>query len=241
MNCSFRDVKKMTVCRSSKAIFGMTSSRWYLPVLLLVLAIPAAWSLDEKRLWLPVKYRKYHFDLLASAIATEKDPSCEQIMEGTLDLGLSKPDTPVFRFLCRSPEGPGFNVMVDGKSRQPLTNERSINELLDAQQQAIRRQQLAERVRQQREQKKKSLWEQCEAEIRRQARDMIEFAWREPDMPEPVEFSDVSAVFEKHFRSRNPAGTELFFVASCVVVEGSAPAVKFRGNADRGTVTGGRQ
>ncbi len=150
-------------------------------------------------------------------------------MEGTLDLGLSKPDEPVFRFLCKSADGPGFNVMVDGKSRRQLTNEQSVEALLDEQQLEQRQQQLAERARQEQEKRKKSLWEQCETEIAKKARDMIGFTWSDAGPPEPVALTELGAVYEPHFQSRNPAGAELFFVAKCIVEDGGAAVVEFRG------------
>ncbi len=214
--------------RRKSVVDGRMFLLWLLGTVFMVTGT-SAWSLDEKRLWLPIKYKKYHFELLASAIAAEKHSSCEEVMEGTLDLGVSTPDEPVFRILCRSADGPGFNVMVDGKTRRLLTNEQIVEELLTDPQKEQRRQQLAERTRQQLEQRKKSLWDQCEGEIRTQARDMIGFRWDEPGPPEPLELTDAGALFEKHFRSRSPTGTELFFVARCTVADGAAAIVNFRG------------
>ena len=82
-------------------------------IALMLIKVSYAVALDEERLWLPSNYEHLYLNLKNSAITVEALESCETVLRGTLDFDVSVlPDHPVFRILCRRPNGRTYNEMV---------------------------------------------------------------------------------------------------------------------------------
>lgn len=213
---------------------GRQSCGW-LVLIWLGLVCPMVYGLDESRLWLPVTYKHYYFELLASGLAAEAQRECESVVEGTTDLDRSKPDHPVFRMLCRNPDGRTFNVLVDGLTRSIITPGYEIDQLLTSEQRAERvrrreqeeerrqRQLAAEKARQY-EVLKERYWTQCEQAMQSTMDNMLSMEWLED--PRAPAITVEGAAFARNFTARDFSGNKLFFTVECkVTADGSADAV----------------
>lgn len=215
-----------------------STGRKRFPGLLLVLLgfyCPVVSGLDESRLWLPISYKHYYFELLASGLVAEDQHECASVVEGTVDLDRSKRDKPVFRLLCRNSEGRTFNVLVDGLSRTILTPEFEIDQLLTPEQRATRaRRRAEEEERRQRQlaaekarrhqQLIERYWAECERALQPIITNMLSLEWVEDPQPAMVEAE--RAEFARNFTARDFAGTTLFFTVECeVTAEAGAEAV----------------
>ncbi len=206
--------------------------------MLLVLGLWLGWSpvwgLDESRLWLPVSYKQYHFELLASGLAAEAQRECERVVEGTVDLDRSTLEKPVFRVLCRNADGRTFNLLVDGLTRAILTPGDEIDQLLTPAQRAarLRQREQAEERRQQRlaaekdrqlRQRKERYWSLCEEALQPFIANMLSVQWLEA--PRAGLITEEGAEFARNFTARDFSGTALHFTAECsVTTEGGAKA-----------------
>lgn len=196
----------------------------------------AVWGLDASRLWLPVSYKQYHFELLASGLVAEAQRECESVVEGTADLDRSAPEKPVFRVLCRNADGRTFNLLVDGLTRTILTPGYEIDQMLTPEQRAERahRRQLEEERRQRRRaaekdrqlrQLKESYWAQCEQALQPTIANMLSVQWLEA--PRTGVVTEEGAEFVRNLTARDFSDTALFFTAECSVTaeEGAQAAI----------------
>lgn len=221
--------KARPLCRDNRSCEG----RGLLGVVLVWLALycPAVSGLDESRLWLPISYKQYYFELLASGLAAEAQTECDSVVEGTVDLDQSSRDKPVFRVLCRNADGRTFNMLVDGLTRTVLTPGHEVEQLLTPEQRAARarrraeesarrqRQAAAEKARQQR-QLTEGYWAQCEQALQPTVANMLSVEWLED--PQSAMVTAEGAVFTRNFTARDYTGNALFFTAECEVTADSS-------------------
>lgn len=73
-----------------------------------------AFALQESRLWLPKKYRYFMPRLIIAATEAEESSDCVEIVDGQLDVGRSTDTQPLFRIICRNPEGVTYIVRLSG-------------------------------------------------------------------------------------------------------------------------------
>lgn len=78
-------------------------------------------AVDESRLWLPSSHEKLYLKLKAAAETAESLERCQTILRGTIDFEQGTSDQPIFRFLCRQPNGRTYNELIDGLTARALT------------------------------------------------------------------------------------------------------------------------
>ncbi|HEY7773930.1 MAG TPA: hypothetical protein VIC26_12175 [Marinagarivorans sp.] len=88
-------------------------------------AAEAKVPLDEKALWLPVKYQGYYIKLVTAAQAALNQPRCIEVKQATLDLRQTTPERPLFRILCRQASGKTYTEMIEGNNYTSLTPKKS--------------------------------------------------------------------------------------------------------------------
>lgn len=182
----------------------------------LSVCIDATWGVDESRLWLAKSQHKYFLSLVQAAQVAETLERCSEVLEGTLDREQSAPNHPIFRVLCRQPNGRSYNEMVDGLSFETLTTPKPVVvELTPEELEQLRRQQ-EERERQQTERRHDRFWQLCEAALSEKTRMMIDLAWLTQGRPEPASFDSHSASFAVDFNARSVWGEPLKFRANCI-------------------------
>lgn len=193
----------------------------------------AANAVDDKKLWLPSKYAKQFLELKKAAEAAEALDRCVDLVSGTIDLDQSKPNQPIYRFLCRQENGRTYNEMVDGVSFKTLTTvivepkEPTPEEL-----EAIR---LAEEKRKEEERKARiaHLWGLCEAKLKEKTRLMADVSWLEPFPPGPELLEEHKASFYIQFDAISMDGVALKYEARCKFSEEDRLRVKISGRKDK--------
>ncbi|WP_045860808.1 hypothetical protein [Teredinibacter purpureus] len=183
----------------------------YALLFLFALSINAS-SLDESRLWLPVKYHPYYLDLKESALAAEKLEVCTEVLRGTLDREQSKPERPIYRILCRRPDGLSYNEMVDGLTKKTLTT--IVRENTEPTEQEL------EEKRRISEQIKQGFRIACEEEFNRKTEFMINLTLQTAHDTEPVYFDEKTAIFITEFDAKGISGEKLKYRSQCEVGEG---------------------
>lgn len=191
---------------------------WALMANLLLLYVPAA-ALDERRLWLPVRYQSLYLPLVKAAQRAEALDRCVTVMEGTMDIEQSRPGHPIFRILCRQPNGHTYNEMVDGLTFTTLTTPAVVERELTQEEQELLRQQ--EQARRQAEiaARKTEAWEFCRRKLVYSTRMMLSLQWLVDleGLPEPEVFEEDNIRFRADFDARNMQGELLHFTAECRV------------------------
>ncbi|SMF60269.1 hypothetical protein SAMN02745866_03881 [Alteromonadaceae bacterium Bs31] len=183
---------------------------------LLVCLSVSAQALDENRLWLPVKYHKYYLDLKESALAAEALENCSEVLRGVIDLEQSSKGHPIFRILCRRPDGISYNEMVDGLSKQTLTTQ-LIEETLSAEE--LERLRLEEEARLAKEEalQQERFSRECERLLVEKTRLMLEMQRLTPAGAEPDEFSMLAAAYTVDFNAVSIGGQPLKYQSLCRV------------------------
>ncbi len=198
----------------------------FLSVGFLTVCHPLAFALDESRLWLARSHQIHYLPLVHSAQAAEAISRCTEVMEGTLDLDQSRPGHPIFRILCRQPDGRSYNEMVDGLSFETLTTPKPIEVALTPEEEArIKREEEAKR-QEAIAQRKLMLWKMCEVQLQARTKMMLNLTWLHEGHPEPIEFSEQDAVFEVDFDAKSIWGVELKYQARCEVNDEAVTATQ---------------
>ncbi len=174
--------------------------------------VPGAYGVDDKRLWLPAKYSRLFLELKRAAEEVEKIDRCVSVLRGTLDVDRSTKDKPIFRVLCRQPNGKTYNEMVDGTTFELLTTVES--EILD--------------------QRKEELWVKCKEKFARDTRLMKNVSFdAEAHPPEPDEFNDDKAIFSFDFSAEDSFGAKLNYRAKCLFSENDYLKLKISGRRNK--------
>ncbi len=189
----------------------------FISIGLLAVCHSMVFALDESRLWLARSHQIYYLPLVQSAQAAEAIDRCTEVLEGTLDLDQSTPGHPIFRILCRQPDGRSYNEMVDGLSFETLTTPKPIEVVLTPEEEArIKREEELKR-QQAIAQRKSKLWKMCEAQLQTRTKMMLDLTWLYEGQPEPVEYNEQDAAFEVNFNAKSIWGAELKYQARCEV------------------------
>ena len=185
----------------AKALKGEVAiKRCFLRFILSTLGSPLFLSfvhaeVDESKLWLPQKYQKHYVGLLKAAGVAEKVERCESIIEGTIDIGQTTAEHPMFRILCRQENGRSYNEIIDGLSFDPLTTPWP-KELLMSEEEL-------EQLRREEEQKrrdwidelKREFWTSCKNAAQVETRFMHNMSWLTVEQNEPVSVIDTALEF----------------------------------------------
>lgn len=75
----------------------------------------SVYALSENRLWLSKKNSYLMPGLISAARQVESTEECTEVVDGQLDNGRSTPEIPVFRFICRNPQGLTYVVRSTGE------------------------------------------------------------------------------------------------------------------------------
>ncbi len=161
------------------------------------LTSPVALPLDEKRLWLPVKYHGLFLDLKKAALTAESLDSCVTVLRGTIDLDQSQKAKPVYRILCRRANGKSYNQMIDGVTLEPIVPPPTVEEL-EAQRLAI-----------------EGRWLSCEDSLKQKTRLMQGVTWISALPPEPRHYGEGATNFTVDFDAQNTRGVPLKYRAMC--------------------------
>lgn len=178
-------------------------------------------ALDQKRLWLPVRYQDLFQSLVKAAEKAEALDRCVTIMEGTIDMEQSRPDHPIYRILCRQHNDRTYNEMVDGISFATLTTPQIVEpEITPEAQLELQRQEEARREVE-RAQRKVEAWEVCRHSLIESTRLMMELRWGVDinGVVEPVEFDEKLARYVLDFDARGISGEALRYRAECSFAE----------------------
>lgn len=173
-------------------------------------------GLNESRLWLPAKYHKLYLELKESALAAEALDGCTEVLQGTLDLDQSEPERPIFRILCRRPDGVSYNEMVDGVTKKTLTT--VIAEPVELTLEELEQLRLERERREMAEQQKKKLQlrDLCAQKIEHATALMLEKQVLTPADAEPIAYGDDQATFQVDFNARSIDGRHLKYSAICI-------------------------
>ncbi|MFL0805293.1 MAG: hypothetical protein K6L81_16395 [Agarilytica sp.] len=185
-----------------------------------------SYSFDDKSLWLPGKYGPLFLELKKAAQSAENLERCVTILRGTIDLDDSTSGHPIYRFLCRQPNGRTYNEMVDGVTFETLTTILEVPvEPTEEELEALR---LAEEKRKQEERDARilHLWGLCETELGIKVRLMKDIQWITPFPAVPDEVTEESAAFTVDFDAKNVQGAALAYRAKCRFSENDALKVR---------------
>jgi len=195
-------------------------------VMVMLFAATSAHGLDESRLWLPVKYQKLYLELKAAAEAAESLDNCSEVLKGVIDLERSEPEHPIFRILCRRPDGISYNEMVDGLSKETLTTQVVPERELTEEELEVLRLEEERRIAQERAHRKAQFNQACNTAFVEATGLMIDRQRLSPEKLEPVSFDDVQAVYRIAFNATSIGGAPLEYVAVCQVEMGDAEALQ---------------
>lgn len=173
-------------------------------------------GLDENRLWLPAKYHTLYLDLKESALAAEALDDCKEVLRGTLDLDQSEPKRPVFRLLCRRPDGMSYNEMVDGITKKTLTTVITEPVELTPQELEQLRLETVQREVEVQQNKKQQLRESCMQEFERATALMLDKRVLTPADAEPIRYGEEQAIFQVDFNARSINGRHLQYRVTCI-------------------------
>ena len=154
-------------------------------------ASDGVYSVDDDALWLPKKYAALYLDLKEAANVAQSLDRCEKVLRATIDLDRSKTDHPIFRVLCRQPNGKSYNEMVDGKMMVNLTTVVNLSED----------------------------WNTCNDLLNDKITLMMGVEILTTEMPEPSVQSDDLIGFEIDFNGKNAQGDTLRYTAKCRLSE----------------------
>ena len=157
-------------------------------------------AVDDEKLWLPGRFAHLFSDLKDAAEIAEKFDGCKTVLRGTLDFDQSKPDYPMYRILCRQPDGISNNFMVDGVKMEVLTEDFEGNKSLH--------------------------WELCNELLLKKVKLMAEVEVITKDMPEPDLFTEERTNFTLDFNGKNPFGVELKYTAKCSIIVDGEQSIK---------------
>ena len=203
-----------------------------------LLSTPLVVALDEQRLWLPSNYERLYLALKKSAVMAEKLDRCDTLLRGTIDLDSSTPENPIFRILCRQPDGRTYNEMVDGNTGKTLTTELVLPELLSDEE----KQQLAVENEQRRTDAlfniQQVMWKMCDMELADQTK-LFNGLVRSHDFSSPLTFNfdevtedfvvvSPEAVFQMDFDALDMDGVKLKYRAKCYVENNMITNMKIR-------------
>jgi hypothetical protein len=179
--------------------------------------VSQAVALDENRLWLASSQKKLWPELVRAAQAAESLDRCEKIMEGTLDREQSKPDHPIYRILCRQPDGRNYNEMVDGVTFITLTTPPPRTELTEEEKELARQHQLALETK---------AWQRCYAEIQERTKLMLDRVLLVNEQPEHTLSEAGELEFVVPFDAKSISRVSLRYVSTCSVpLEGPVSTV----------------
>ena len=200
--------------------------------------VTTASALDEERLWLPSNYERLYLELKKSALTAQKLERCETILRGTIDLDASTKENPVFRILCRQPDGRTYNEMVDGKTGKTLTTELVLPELMSEEEK--------QRLAKENEKKhadallnsQKTMWQMCDEQLTEQTK-LFDGLVRLHEFTAPLtfKFDEVTAdfvvvlpeaVYQMDFDALDMYGKKLEYRAKCYVENQVITKMKIR-------------
>ncbi|MBX2857330.1 MAG: hypothetical protein KTR17_01605 [Cellvibrionaceae bacterium] len=173
-------------------------------------------AVDDSRLWLPGRYQSLFVDLKQAAQSAGNLDKCHKVLSGTLDLDQSSAEKPIFRILCRKPNGKTYNEMVDGVSKQTLTTLQgseavlNLDALID-----LRQREGASRKVQVINEQIKLFWPVCKNAFLKRTSQMINVkTFFEGDI-DPVEYQQWQLTFQFDFDAEDPSGAPLKYEATC--------------------------
>lgn len=204
--------------------------------LFVLLSLPGSLvALDEERLWLPVSHEKLYLHLKKAALNAEQLDRCKQVLRGTVDFEQGTEDKPIFRILCRQPNGKTYNEMVDGLSGEPMTT-LAINSLnpssvdLSALTEDERLTHREKRVSNAIDNKKKAFWNECmkrsqekiqlftSVTVVERANTLISFSHK--DVSDRFVVNGAKAVYRRDFDAKDMKGRHLAYKIVCIVSSG---------------------
>jgi len=199
------------------------SSRLVYALLILLFSDSQVLAFDESRLWLPSKYHKLYLELKESAAAAEELDNCTEVLQGTIDLDQSMPEHPIFRILCRRPDGLSYNEMVDGLSKETLTT--YIPPVVVMSEEDLERQRIEEQLRleAEKERLKQEFRALCRARMEEKTQLMISLNHLTAKDVEPSQYDGDSAQFNFDFDAKDIAGKALHYRARCLIDEDRQP------------------
>ena len=171
----------------------------------------SAFAVDESRLWIPTNFERQYLNLKNAAEAAESLDRCVEVVRGTIDLGRSTKELPIFRIQCRQENGRTYNEMVNGISFETLTTRVVDESQLTPEEQARRQQKL--------ENAKKAFLNRCLAELESKTQLFINKKLLS-QTHEPITFSLEQAEFVFDFDAEDINGVALEYTSTCKVAEG---------------------
>lgn len=184
-------------------------------------------------LWLPVKYEYLYLKLKEATTAAANLERCSKVLEATVDLEKTQIDKPIFRVLCRQPNGRTYNEIVDGNTSRtlttyvPIVEELSEEALLAQEQERIR---LAEEAKRQR---KIDMFNLCKLEFERVSEFMLSVEPLFDSSQEPTSQTATQLVYHLNFNAQNPQKEPLRYHGLCVVNEQKVESFKVRSRRDK--------
>lgn len=178
-----------------------------------------AWSVEEKRLWLPQKYQTHFLELKKAAESAESLNRCVKVLRGTIDLDESKPGHPIYRILCRQKDMLNYNEMVDGLSFETLTTKIEIPSELSPEEIEAARLAEEKRLADERAARISRHWVACEASLKQETRLFQKLKWLQQFPPEPVTSEELLTKFSVDFDASNAMGKTLKYTATCEIEE----------------------
>lgn len=163
--------------------------------------------LNTETLWLPKRYRKFKMPLIRAAKTTLLLDRCEEIKQGTIDLDQGSREHPMYRILCRQPDGNTYNEIVDGLTFETLVTEEVTDD------EVMRR-------------REANLVAACYAQVLEKTAMMKALSWLSPKRPEPLEINDAYAIYRWDFNAQSVDGDELHYKALCHVDIDGKPVTK---------------
>lgn len=195
-------------------------------MLVLALLPTSSFALDEKRLWLPVKYQIHYLKLKEAALQAEALERCVTVLEGTIDLEQGSGDKPIYRIQCRQANGRSYNEMVDGSTMKTLTTQTLVELVLTEEEIERQRLDAEKRVAEELVVRKEALWLMCQNKLQEHTRLMTNRLMLNESMPEPEAYTEEYAVFNLDFDAEDVQGNALHYRARCVAQVGGEVSIK---------------
>jgi len=159
-------------------------------------------AVERDNLWLPLSYKKYFTQLRRAADLAEKQILyCEQVIDGSLNLDLSRMDAPFFRLMCKDAEQRRHILTIDGLTLDLVDPSRPSGrisfeqleiERIQAEQDAIEAQKIAEAEALEQQQAEtyaklqqlhKDVWQDCQKQLTARTQNMKGVVWLTTRMP----------------------------------------------------------
>ncbi|GAA5316286.1 MAG: hypothetical protein AseanaTS_14900 [Candidatus Pelagadaptatus aseana] len=165
--------------------------------LVLLVATPTSWAVNDLDLWLPSSMRDLMPQLRKAALAVEATEECSKLMQAGLYEPSRKAEVPKFRMLCRDANRRSYAVLVNSQSleitypgRKPEVT--TFNKKMVA-----------------------SIWRNCQQQLQQKTKFMNDMVLLTKGMPKPDTSEPGALTMLVDFDAKTMQGKPLRYRATC--------------------------